>query len=116
MYGNIRIVMKFSDSSPLAILRECTVMYIPQVTLQFFLSSYGRQKKSEFENDDIITGIGFRWTISTIMGFSVGLIWNLKDLTLKGLGGGHFDPPQVLSGKLKNELRFFNEILDIPSL
>ena len=37
-------------------------------------------------------------------------------LTLKGLRGGHFDPPQVFSGQLENELRFFNEILAIPSL
>ena len=49
--------MKFSDRSPLAILRERTVMCIPQVTLQFFVSSYGRQQKSEFKNDDSITGI-----------------------------------------------------------
>ena len=51
--------MKFSDTSPLALLRERTVMCIPQVTLQFFVSSYGRQQKSEFENDDIIIGIDF---------------------------------------------------------
>ena len=57
MYRNIRIVTKFSDTSPWAILRERTVMCIPQVTLQFFSSSYGRQQKSEFENDDIIIGI-----------------------------------------------------------
>ena len=56
VYRNIRIVMKFSDTSPLAILRERTVMCIPQVMLQFFVSSYGRQQKSEFENDDIIIG------------------------------------------------------------
>ena len=57
MYRNIRIVMKFSDTSPLVILGERTVMCIPQVTLKFFVSSYGRQQKSEFENDDIIIGI-----------------------------------------------------------
>ena len=49
--------MKFSGTSPLAILRERAVMCIPQVTLQIFVSSYGRQQKSEFENDDIIIGI-----------------------------------------------------------
>ena len=57
MYRNIRIVTKFSDTSPLAILRERMVMCIPQVMLQFFVSSYGRQQKSEFENDDIIIAI-----------------------------------------------------------
>ena len=71
------MVMKFSDTSP---LRERTVMWIPQVTLQFFVSSYERQQKSKFENDDSITGINRRWIISTIMGFSVCLIWNLTDL------------------------------------
>ena len=57
MYRNIRIVLKFSDTSPLAVLRERTVMCIPEVTLQFFVSSYGRQQNSEFEYDDIIIGI-----------------------------------------------------------
>ena len=77
--------MKFSNTSPLAILRERTVMCIPQVTLQFFVSSYGRQQKSEFKNDDSITGIDLRWTISTIMCFSVCLIWNLTDLMVSDL-------------------------------
>ena len=44
VYRNIRIVMKFSDTSPLAILRERTVMCIPQVTLQF-LFLHGRQPR-----------------------------------------------------------------------
>ena len=78
--------MKFSVTSPLAILREHTVMCIPQVTLQFcFVSLYGRQQKSEFEDDDSIIGIDLRWSISTIMGFSVCLIWNLTDLMVSDL-------------------------------
>ena len=51
--------------------------------LQFrFVSSYGRQQKSEFEDADSIICIDLRWTISNIMGFSVCLIWNLTDLII----------------------------------
>ena len=68
--------------SPLAILTKITHSNcIPQVTLQIcFVSSDGRQQKSEFEDADSIIGINLQWTILNIVHFSVFLIWNLTDL------------------------------------